>query len=551
MYCPNGRVGKTTTSLAFAHEAQSIHNIKTCVLEFDFSPGDISSIFNLDLAKNILDAADGDFDVAIQRPENEEFDVILAGYPDYAEQLDSQSVINILEYLESVYDLVIVDIQPNFLEQVIDIFNLSTKIIMVLTNNQQDITRVVANLQWGVKSGYIDEDKIEVLINKMNKKDKIDFIKESALSYPLITSIPFINGFKGYNDERFQKYMSELIKVFFPDVINEKSTGFLSKLFGGKKTKESIEPTNNALRLTESKIIEKEKPMFVNKKKTIFNESEDNSNMLDLSDELAKQSKNELTFQDLEADKKKDNANEEIYNEEDIFKIVEEDNKQEDVKEEEPLDLVDIQEEIKEEEPLDLVDIQEDIKEEELLDLVDIQEEIKEKDALDLVDIQEDVKREDALNLVDIQEDVKEEDSHDSIDIHEDENSLDLQMILNRFLNEKTLEIAKLRKEKKSLEGKNKTFENSNKVLENMITNYKKEISSLQLDKNKLILENSKLEKKDIEHKNIISNLKNEIKNKNEYIEVLNNNCLELEKKYSYIKSEITKKLTSILDSFK
>ena len=35
MYCPNGRVGKTTTALGLAHEAQENYGIQTCVLEFD------------------------------------------------------------------------------------------------------------------------------------------------------------------------------------------------------------------------------------------------------------------------------------------------------------------------------------------------------------------------------------------------------------------------------------------------------------------------------------------------------------------------------------
>ncbi len=119
-YCPSGKVGKTTTSLALAKIAEK-RGLKTCVLEFDFSPGDIPTLLDLDISKNILDLIAGYTDTAIQQPKTENFKVVIAGYPDYVSQFTSTDVRNALEQLNEFFDLVIVDIQPNFIDSCIDI----------------------------------------------------------------------------------------------------------------------------------------------------------------------------------------------------------------------------------------------------------------------------------------------------------------------------------------------------------------------------------------------------------------------------------------------
>lgn len=58
IFSPKGGVGKTTIALAISKTAAK--KLKTCVIEFDFSPGDFVSILDLDRKKNILEAVNGD-----------------------------------------------------------------------------------------------------------------------------------------------------------------------------------------------------------------------------------------------------------------------------------------------------------------------------------------------------------------------------------------------------------------------------------------------------------------------------------------------------------
>ncbi|APR02661.1 septum formation inhibitor-activating ATPase (plasmid) [Clostridium botulinum Af84] len=244
-YCPSGKVGKTTTSLALAKIAEK-RGLKTCVLEFDFSPGDIPTLLDLDISKNILDLIAGYTDTAIQQPKTENFKVVIAGYPDYVSQFTSTDVRNALEQLNEFFDLVIVDIQPNFIDSCIDIFEISDYILLVLNNNYEIVSRAVGNLEWGIKSNYFSKDKMQILVNKASKKQKDDFLTNSMLQQtnselylPILNTVPLFKNFQGYNDERFLKYIDDTFSTLFPQYNNEddkdKKEGFFSKLFKGKE----------------------------------------------------------------------------------------------------------------------------------------------------------------------------------------------------------------------------------------------------------------------------------------------------------------------------
>ncbi|NFE18701.1 AAA family ATPase [Clostridium botulinum] len=259
-YCPSGKVGKTTTSLALAKIAEK-RGLKTCVLEFDFSPGDIPTLLDLDISKNILDLIAGYTDTAIQQPKTENFKVVIAGYPDYVSQFTSTDVRNALEQLNEFFDLVIVDIQPNFIDSCIDIFEISDYILLVLNNNYEIVSRAVGNLEWGIKSNYFSKDKMQILVNKASKKQKDDFLTNSMLQQtnselylPILNTVPLFKNFQGYNDERFLKYIDDTFSTLFPQYNNEddkgKKEGFFSKLFKGKeKSKQKTKKDTDHLSL--------------------------------------------------------------------------------------------------------------------------------------------------------------------------------------------------------------------------------------------------------------------------------------------------------------
>ncbi|KEI84088.1 AAA family ATPase [Clostridium botulinum] len=244
-YCPSGKVGKTTTSLALAKIAEK-RGLKTCVLEFDFSPGDIPTLLDLDISRNILDLIAEYTDTAIQQPKTENFKVVVAGYPDYVSQFTANDVRNALEQLNESFDLVIVDIQPNFIDSCIDIFEISDYILLVLNNNYEIVSRAVGNLEWGIKSNYFSKDKMQILVNKASKKQKDDFLTNSMLQQtnselylPILNTVPLFKNFQGYNDERFLKHIDDTFSTLFPQYNNEdnkdKKEGFFSKLFKGKE----------------------------------------------------------------------------------------------------------------------------------------------------------------------------------------------------------------------------------------------------------------------------------------------------------------------------
>lgn len=259
-YCPSGKVGKTTTSLALAKIAEK-RGLKTCVLEFDFSPGDIPTLLDLDISRNILDLIAEYTDTAIQQPKTENFKVVVAGYPDYVSQFTANDVRNALEQLNESFDLVIVDIQPNFIDSCIDIFEISDYILLVLNNNYEIVSRAVGNLEWGIKSNYFSKDKMQILVNKASKKQKDDFLTNSMLQQtnselylPILNTVPLFKNFQGYNDERFLKYINDTFSTLFPQYNNEdnkdKKEGFFSKLFKGKeKSKQKLKKDTDHLSL--------------------------------------------------------------------------------------------------------------------------------------------------------------------------------------------------------------------------------------------------------------------------------------------------------------
>jgi MinD-like ATPase involved in chromosome partitioning or flagellar assembly len=233
VYSPKGGVGKTTLVLSLGKLASE--KIKTCVVEYDFSPGSFISLLDLERQKNILDAVNGRLDWAIQKPYKQKFDAIVGGYPDTPEYIKSDKLVNLLNELDRRYDIVIVDVQPNFIEGCIDIFKKSEKIFIVIEDDFSVTARVIGNIDWARTNDFIDINKVFYIVNK--KKGPLKYINITDLKFPIFYEIPYIKNIKPLYDKSFEKYALKILEKMMPDKFREEKK---FTLFRRKEKQETI-----------------------------------------------------------------------------------------------------------------------------------------------------------------------------------------------------------------------------------------------------------------------------------------------------------------------
>jgi len=240
IFSPKGGVGKTTIALALSKTAG--RKLKTCTIEFDFSPGDFVSILDLDRKKNILEAVNGNIDWAVQRPLKQSFDVIVGGYPDTYEMIKPDKLRKMMEELNNRYELVIVDIQPAFVEGCIDIFDMSKDILFIVEDNPSVSSRAVGNIDWARANGFIDLRKVKMVVNKVQRKE-LTYVNITELKLPVIYKVPYIKNLNSFENSKMLKHAENILDVLYPDIFHEKRKGFL--FFGKKQTKQIfVEPLN-------------------------------------------------------------------------------------------------------------------------------------------------------------------------------------------------------------------------------------------------------------------------------------------------------------------
>jgi|GEM_PF-941975 len=234
IFSPKGGVGKTTIALALSKTAAK--KLKTCTIEFDFSPGDFVSILDLDRKKNILEAVHGNIDWAVQRPIKQNFDVIVGGYPDAYEMIRPDKLRKMMEELNNRYELVIVDIQPAFVEGCIDIFDISKDILFIVEDNPSVSSRAVGNIDWARANGFIDLRKVKMVVNKVQRKE-LTYVNITELKLPVIYKVPYIKNLGDFENPKMLKHAENILNVLYPDIFHEERKGFL---FFGKRQTEQI-----------------------------------------------------------------------------------------------------------------------------------------------------------------------------------------------------------------------------------------------------------------------------------------------------------------------
>ncbi|SHF42448.1 MinD-like ATPase involved in chromosome partitioning or flagellar assembly [Caldanaerobius fijiensis DSM 17918] len=233
VYSPKGGVGKTTIALALATTAKR----KTCAVEFDFSPGDFVSILDLERQRNIVEAVEGRLDYAIQKPKGKNYDVIVGGYPDTYERITQENLRWLLEELEKRYDVVIVDVQPGFVEGCIDVFAMAEKILLVVEDDYSVNSRLIGNVDWARVNGFIDTSKISLIVNKT--RGRLRYVNITDLKFPVLYELPYIRNIKPFNDKRVYKHADRIWRKLLPEDYAEKRRFFFApkpKQSGSPKT---------------------------------------------------------------------------------------------------------------------------------------------------------------------------------------------------------------------------------------------------------------------------------------------------------------------------
>jgi MinD-like ATPase involved in chromosome partitioning or flagellar assembly len=220
-------VGNTLLTLALARKASE--KLKTCALEFDFTPGDFPAILDIDRRKNIYTAMRSGIEQAVQKPADEMFDAIVSGYPDTPERFEENDVPDLVAGLASLYELVLVDIQPAFIPAVMDVMNMSDKILLITTDNFSVVSRTVGTLDWAISNNFIDISNIAQLVNMQSKKNT-EYINLAGPQIPVIYTVPYIKSLSGYKDKRLQKHCANILNRFMPDIFNKPKR----RVFAGK-----------------------------------------------------------------------------------------------------------------------------------------------------------------------------------------------------------------------------------------------------------------------------------------------------------------------------
>jgi len=211
IFSPKGGVGKTTISLALA-EAFS-HNYRTCIVEFDFSPGDFAVILNLNPSKTITGISEGkQIRDLIQTPKYKKFDVIIGGYPGEYEKITPDDFNRMINELKKLYEVLILDIQPNFMEICLDAINSSDKVLLVVEDNLAVSARINGFLEWLTVNNLSDLSNFVFLKNKSLSRTPM-YMDKIRYTLPVIYSVPFIKKLNGYQDKRLFHHTRKIVRL--------------------------------------------------------------------------------------------------------------------------------------------------------------------------------------------------------------------------------------------------------------------------------------------------------------------------------------------------
>ncbi|MDP9750312.1 AAA family ATPase [Thermoanaerobacter pentosaceus] len=218
IFSPKGGVGKTTLSLALAEVLSQSR--KTCIVEFDFSPGDFPSLLDINKDNNLLRAVKNDVRKTVQKPEKKNYYVITGGYPDTHERFTREEIDKLLMELDSNFEVSIFDIQPGLIENSVEVLKNSDKIVIITEDDKATVLRTARVLKWLENSSSISLNKVDIIVNKA--ASKLVNIPENIVTF----KVPYYGFQLTFDSKNLLKHM-EYYKKF---ILNEPvPRGFLVK----------------------------------------------------------------------------------------------------------------------------------------------------------------------------------------------------------------------------------------------------------------------------------------------------------------------------------
>lgn len=209
IFSPKGGVGKTTLTLALANSLSD--NNKVCVIEYDFSPGDFPAILDVSTQKNIMKAITN-VGQGIQKPRGKNYDVIVGGYPDDYDKISASKLNNLIDALYEKYDIVLVDIQPGFIESCIDVMSKSDKVVLIVEDDMRIAARVNGFLDW-LKINNISDLSNYAYIKNMSRSKELYYLDKIRYKLPILYSVPYIKNLKGIDDKRLKSHIKKVSEV--------------------------------------------------------------------------------------------------------------------------------------------------------------------------------------------------------------------------------------------------------------------------------------------------------------------------------------------------
>jgi MinD-like ATPase involved in chromosome partitioning or flagellar assembly len=200
-YSIQGGIGKTTLAFNLAYHLTNLQEVKILIIDLNFceGPSDLSINLNLSLTPNlslfIEKITEGFSALSKSIVKLNGFSVDILQPPLSIHQSDKFSIdmLDQLLYLaRSHYNFIIVDIPFRYNNVSLEMLNLSTTVVFVLST---DISAII-RLSYFLKFIPADQKKC-VVINKIQNKETTNLNEiKSMLSLPVYLEIPFIPGEK-------------------------------------------------------------------------------------------------------------------------------------------------------------------------------------------------------------------------------------------------------------------------------------------------------------------------------------------------------------------
>ena len=206
VYSPKGGVGKTTLTLALARVLSCKH--KVVVVEVDFTPGDMSTILEVE-TKGLALTQGANLEKSIQCPAQESFDVLTGGFPDDAELASHGAVASIIADLRERYDYVILDTQSYLTESVVAALRAADRLFLVTDESIASVARVLGMVDYLQGNGFADLDRAGLVVNRMGFAAS-KYVAVAEFPFPTVCRIPDFRRFAGYRDARLAKLVGEI-----------------------------------------------------------------------------------------------------------------------------------------------------------------------------------------------------------------------------------------------------------------------------------------------------------------------------------------------------